>query len=51
MVGPTLSSWISEQIARENAVAKERRKAREQRQLARPEAKAKAGAHGGQGDG
>ena len=37
MAAPALSTWISEQIARENAVAKERRKAREERQLAKPE--------------
>ena len=44
MVAPALSTWISEQVCRENAVAKERRKAREERSLAKP----KKGAKGGQ---
>ena len=51
MVCPTLSSCIIEQIARENTVAEERRKAREERQLARPMAKATAGACSGPGAG
>ena len=36
MVCPALAKWIAEQVAAENAVAKERRKAREERALARP---------------
>ena len=46
MVAPALSTWISEQIARENAIAKERRKAREERSLARPKKGAKGGKEG-----
>ena len=46
MVAPALSSWISEQIARENAIAKEKRKAREERGLARPKRGPKGGKEG-----
>ena len=48
MVAPELSTWISEQISRDNAVAKERRKAREERALARQ--KPKGGKDGKEGD-
>ena len=39
-VCPELQSWIAEQLQKESAVLKERRKAREERQLARPKGKA-----------
>ena len=45
-VAPELSSWISEQISRGNAIAKERRKAREERSAARPKRGAKGGKDG-----
>ena len=43
MTAPALSAWISEQVARENATARGRRKAREGRALARPQKEAKGG--------
>ncbi|CAK0813243.1 unnamed protein product, partial [Prorocentrum cordatum] len=36
MACPALSQWVAEQVAAENAVLKERRKAREERALAKP---------------
>ena len=49
-VCPALQGWIAEELARESAILKERRKAREERQLARPKAAPKGGARGA-GDG
>ncbi|CAK0808748.1 unnamed protein product, partial [Prorocentrum cordatum] len=48
MVAPALSEWIAKQLAAQSAIAKERRKAREQRQLLHPPAGARgAGQSGG----
>ena len=40
---PLLQKFLSEQLAAENSISKERRKAREERQLARPKKGAKGG--------
>lgn len=48
MVCPALSKWVSEQVASENSVLKERRKAREERALAKPPPR-KGGRGGGDG--
>lgn len=40
---PALQSWIAEEMGKESAILKERRKAREERQLARPKQNAKGG--------
>ena len=47
MVAPALSEWIAKQLSAESAIAKERRKAREERLLVHPPAA--AGAGGGAG--
>jgi hypothetical protein len=39
-VGPAIQDWLSDELQNEYAVAKERRKAREERALARPKGKA-----------
>lgn len=49
-VCPALQTWIAEELSRESAVLKEKRKAREERSLARPKGGAK-GSHPGCGDG
>ena len=41
-VAPSLQKYIAEEMARDSAILKERRKAREERSLARPKGKAKA---------
>ena len=38
-ISPALDEWIAEELRRESATLKERRKAREERQLARPKRK------------
>ena len=52
-VCPALAEWVSEELKRENTIAKERRKAREERQLNRPGKPPKGGSKGQQqtGDG
>ena len=42
-IDPALSEWVAKEVAKESVVMKERRKAREERALARPKAKGKAG--------
>ena len=42
-VAPALQSWIAEQLAKESSVLKERRKAREERILAKPKKHPKGG--------
>ncbi len=51
IISPLLKTWIATEMAREASVLKERRKAREERALARPKVKGKAHAKGGGGDG
>ena len=38
-IDPALSEWVAKEVAKESVVMKERRKAREERALARPKAK------------
>eukprot|EP00959_Pyramimonas_sp_CCMP1952_P438909 9188970-Pyramimonas_sp.AAC.1 len=47
MVCPALFEWISKQLAAESAIAKERRRAREERQLLHPPAGGRGGGQGG----
>jgi len=49
MVAPALSEWIAKQLSAESAIAKERRKAREERQLVHPPGG--GGGGGGRGGG
>ena len=42
-IDPSLSEWVAREVAKESVVMKERRKAREERALARPKTKAKGG--------
>ena len=49
IISPQLKLWISTEMARDASVLKERRKAREERGLARPKAKGKAGKGGAAG--
>jgi hypothetical protein len=42
-IDPALSEWVAKEVSKESVVMKERRKAREERALARPKAKGKAG--------
>ena len=50
LVAPALESWVSQKLAEESAVLKERRKAMEERQLARSNEVAPAGGRGAEDD-
>ena len=45
-IDPALSDWVAKEVAKESSVMKERRKAREERALARPKKGAKGSKEG-----